>query len=56
MFAETEKHESSQHSSEDELVESTGSPTDSISFEKDILKLLNFLPEGMQSDFQSVCN
>jgi RNA polymerase sigma-70 factor (ECF subfamily) len=36
---------------EDELVESTGSPTDSISFEKDILKLLNFLPEGCRAIF-----
>jgi len=36
---------------EDELVELTGSPTDSISFEKDILKLLNFLPEGCRAIF-----
>jgi len=36
---------------EEELVESTGSPTDSISFEKDILKLLNFLPEGCRAIF-----
>lgn len=36
---------------EDELVESKGLPTDSISFEKDILKLLNFLPEGCRAIF-----
>ncbi|KQK25281.1 RNA polymerase subunit sigma-24 [Chryseobacterium aquaticum] len=36
---------------EDELVESMGSPTDSISLEKDILKLLNFLPEGCRAIF-----
>jgi RNA polymerase sigma-70 factor (ECF subfamily) len=36
---------------DEEFVESTGSPTDSISFEKDILKLLNFLPEGCRAIF-----
>ncbi|MCU7614040.1 sigma-70 family RNA polymerase sigma factor [Chryseobacterium sp. GMJ5] len=36
---------------EEDWVESKGIPTDSISFEKDILKLLNFLPEGCRTIF-----
>lgn len=36
---------------DEEFIESTDSPTDSISFEKDILRLLNFLPEGCRAIF-----
>ncbi|WP_209389291.1 MULTISPECIES: RNA polymerase sigma factor [unclassified Chryseobacterium] len=36
---------------DEEFLESADSPTDSISFEKDILKLLNFLPEGCRAIF-----
>jgi len=40
------------HISLDEnLVESSDIPAESISFEKDILKLLNFLPEGCRAIF-----